>query len=809
MDYGFTSASSPPHLASGQIHGTGDAYFTNKIVEYGNNSEIFIAYKNTIEVWDWFPSPLDNTLDTPKLSQAGGTLFLTACKTIDSVSSNNHNHSNKDMHIVSFKPLNCYRDTNYYVVVVCLKLRNDYYFQLHSLGQIPINKDNLIQQSLVLPPSSFGSYPYTIKNTDKFYIISTDEGCLTIFNKTNRSNPLSNMTLEAKVFDGKPLFDLSGRWFVYVPNNTQEIVQNLKKLNYKKKQLNKTLKKKLKDQQRRGSRNSGEFYDEDNDETTPEIDDDDVELDVTPLKLPTSGPLLNRLIKSLSSTAIDGAFKLSEIGTNKVKTYFSNQKLQTEANSNIIDNVSQENMKNIKNSLVNFINANNNAKKNMNSSQFVVLIDLLTEQPMAIFSPPGSISNISLSPYDAHLATCSARGDNIYIWDLARIPKEISLVAKHNRGRTPSSIDQVLWNTGSSAIGIITRATGSLHWFNNYTDNNKANNDWVLSGLKSSKIFLGPRAAEINGISSSVRSSIADVKNVSNSESDNSITKYNFKKRPLSHNLTKTCILSLNAYSGTLLIISPANGSINWKYELPIKPIPDSLRPDYLVPKLAEIKTHNNLTNYGSDCVKIKDYSQIDPLSEIELETCDPFTPLYMNRRFQFGIYNFDKSAKRKSSFTTNDDLFMTTEVLDSAGMFDHSNLNNFEQQQTENDPDLVKANYNIFGGGFTVNVFHFGRGTGLPVFHSDDADSLALEDSSESLLLHENGNAALNSNGKSNVAANGTKKSNDYANGSVNINSAKIDGEKNKLAEYYGIKSLRNAMESLLIDTNSEDLLS
>ncbi|GMM33579.1 hypothetical protein DASC09_009040 [Saccharomycopsis crataegensis] len=696
-----------------------------RIIEFGSNGELFIAYKHTIEVWDWVPSPADSS--NPNIDKAGGTLFLVASKRISpkvtksptpSVASLNVNSShanfgnggdsNHDFQIASVKPLNCYRAYGYYVVVICIKQHGDHYFQLHSMGQGP-----LIEEPLVLPPSSLGGFPYTFKNTTEFFIIGSNEGCVSIFNKKN-NQIMGNMNIQCKVFDGKPLVDVSGRWLAYVPSNTKEIVSSFKKLQKKKK-----VKKKGPD-----------VY---------ESKEEDLELDVTPLKLPVSGPLLDRLLKSLSSTAIDGALKLSELGANKVKSYLG----QTAADE------FPENSKNVKESVLNFINSGNRSlKRDLASSQFIVILDLNTEQPVAVFSPPGGtngISNLSLSPYDTHLATVNARGDSVYVWDLARMPTEISLVAKHSRGRTPSSIDQILWNTGDSAIGIITRTSGSLHWFANYV-----NSYWILSGLKASKLSLGPKLAQLATT---------------------------VIPRPLHESLVASCILSIDQTLGTLVVVSPNDGSVAWKYSIPTKPI--SLLPEYLSSStVEEIKSHKSLIDIQSHAFEdsSKFFHAQDPLSRIELETSDLLastSPLYQSRAVQFGTYNF-KQWKARGSFRHEEDLYITMEPLDSTGVYKgckpvtttktpidtpvsgkkkpisrrgsskrgtpspgpaatpppiSEEVNNL----TNDDPNLFRKNYEVFARGFTVDVFQFGRGTGLPVFSgSMQNDSGVFEDSSE-----------------------------------------------------------------------------
>lgn len=173
----------------------------------------------------------------------------------------------------------------------------------------------------------------------------------------------------------------------------------------------------------------------------------------TPLELPRPGPLLNRLLQNLSATTIDTIIKIAQISHRNLKKYLNNEQI-------------------IKDTFTKLLNALNETNK-----QYLQLVNLATMETMFVFSPPGGCSKVSLSPYDMALTTVTLRGDDILVWDFTFYNKQISLLHKLKRGKTPGVVKQIVWNSVSN-LGILSKS-GSLHWYD--LDWDSEYHSWVLS----------------------------------------------------------------------------------------------------------------------------------------------------------------------------------------------------------------------------------------------------------------------------------------------------------------------------------------
>ncbi|EGW31529.1 uncharacterized protein SPAPADRAFT_62117 [Spathaspora passalidarum NRRL Y-27907] len=245
---------------------------------------------------------------------------------------------------------------------------------------------------------------------------------------------------------------------------------------------------------------------------------------------------------------------------------------------------------------------------------------------MGTFKPPGGISQLSLSPYDLQLVHANARGDSLYMWDLYRLPVEISLIGKFSRGKTSAIIEEIFWFINNyenkrdegevfgnnSGFGCISKSTGSLHWFNiNYLagsyNNNRPNSfkktsfapgkfmdSWILSSLKAKQFVSIPT----NQCS----------------------------------NLNQLAIIDENL---VLKLISPLNGHHFYQFQLSKVPVDSQF-----VPKTSSIeKPHIPSSPY------------VNPLSQAEIETCAPFLNLINNPRIEFATFEDDNLEEIFSEF--------------------------------------------------------------------------------------------------------------------------------------------------------------
>lgn len=179
----------------------------NKVVKVGENGEIFISYGNILEVWDWEPS----SLNLEKNDELNG-LYLVASLT----------DLNEFDEIINFEVIETNSLSNSYRILLILKQDSEIKFLIKSIGQY-LQK---INQSLILPPLIYGNEPFKVKCSKKFIGISTNEGSLTIFNLNNNQPSLN---LNVKVINGEVLFDIQGRFLIYVPVESKD--RELTKLN--------------------------------------------------------------------------------------------------------------------------------------------------------------------------------------------------------------------------------------------------------------------------------------------------------------------------------------------------------------------------------------------------------------------------------------------------------------------------------------------------------------------------------------------------------------------------------------------------
>lgn len=488
-------------------------------MEFGVNGEIFIAYNNTIEVWDWIPSALElHELENSNPNylyddDSNDTLFLVA-SLFDIKGS-----------ILNITPINCDQLTNTYTILITSLLQSETIFTLKTFGQLFEEQESISNISLILPPCVHGLYPFTIKNSSRFIGIATNEGSLTIFD-TVKNHPLS-LSLDAAIIEDQVIFDISGRYLAYVPNQSP-------------------------------------------------IDIEDQTLLIVPNSPKNADSIYSKFLNNLSITAIDGVTKLSDLNYSMIS-------------KNLHDISSND----LKTNLKNYLSCLINGFKQLN--QFVIIYDLVEETKIGCFQPPNGCSNLSLSLFNSQLITINQRGDQLYNWDISRLPIEISLIDIQTRGKTSSIVDEIHWSSQNS-IEIITRSSGSIHCFHNETNN------WVLSNMKCLKL--------------------------SNLQNGRGLIGY--------------------CQDDAIYLINPQNGSCSINFQLPKQPIPKSLLPN-----------HIKLSSVDELIIRDDDQDQLavddTPLSQIEIETCLMTSPLYTNNKIQFGFYDFQKKFKDSNPF---DDCF-------------------------------------------------------------------------------------------------------------------------------------------------------
>ncbi|ODV89494.1 hypothetical protein CANCADRAFT_4110 [Tortispora caseinolytica NRRL Y-17796] len=97
-------------------------------------------------------------------------------------------------------------------------------------------------------------------------------------------------------------------------------------------------------------------------------------------------------------------------------------------------------------------------------SSAILILDIDKSQTLAIFYPPEPVSYISLAPNGLSLATASARGNHVYIWNLLYLPRCIMLDHKCTRGFSSASVYGISWDLANSLVAVMTSA-GSIHMF--------------------------------------------------------------------------------------------------------------------------------------------------------------------------------------------------------------------------------------------------------------------------------------------------------------------------------------------------------
>lgn len=618
------------------------------MMDYGANGEIFIYYwsKGIIEIWDWMPPTSENPDED--------TLYLLYQVNVPEA---------ENVH--GFKIHNQGPFDKYRVLII----RSDE--EIYKLESYCLSPDKGQGFGVITPQSTVDLPCHLTNDVSKFFIkvaknfvvIANNLGHLHLFRQlkdkslcgANVGNqlhtirktccqPILNTDLTLSKLpqvdvalrtscnvDGTPIFDIVENWLVYSPVKTEytymraiigttlkpvacpELIDPL--ITNTKRSTNESEKVKV-------SRSKMLF---------------------TPVRLPPPGPLLNRVLSTFSNTTLDGLFKLSEMSSSKVIAYLNkSKKSQTDHdnNSNTINSLGKSMGKLLFSTVSSTANTLHSSTKGLkpHNNQIIKVLDLSNDKVLGIFKPPGGVSTLSLSPYDLQLVHVNDRGDSLFMWDLYRLPTEISLVGKFTRGKTSAIIEEIFWfnnaydirnssdsksahgttycKGNNSGFGCISKVSGSVHWFNtNYLtgDNNYPKSfgegvktsefldSWILSTLKAKKFVALPCNSNVT----------------SSKKGSNEVTTENNSRNVISQ-------LAIIDEKNQLKLISSWNGCNFYKYDLPKVPVDSKDIPKYNTRKAR--KQEKEITI---------------PLSQAEIETSGPVLNLINNRNIQFETYDF------------------------------------------------------------------------------------------------------------------------------------------------------------------------
>lgn len=487
-----------------------------------------------------------------------------------------------------------------------------------SLGFVIVSSPEGFLYILRLSPS--GTSLFEDANCDGSLQSIYNHSTRALVEKYNLKNTSSKtILLKTGTFDGSAIYDIVGTWLVYCPKRVEtEYFKNL-------------------------------MYSSDDSYTKGRSSNNTGKKLYTSVKIPPSGPILLRVASSLANSAIDKIFKLSQIGTKKVKTYWNPE------NSLFDKDIS---LHTISSSIGNALYSTaTKIKKHANligENEIIKIIDLSNGQIMATFKPPGGISHLSLSEYDLQLAQATYRGDNFYIWDLYKLPNEISFVGKFLRGKTSAVIKEIFWfvnnktlgelQATNSGFGCITKKSGSIHWYNinylfcaNENDNHPNTMDlvslfipkngqfldsWILPSMNAVKLLKLPGFSNVAG----------DMRQ-EGSDTDK-----------LNPNLRRCNQLAFIDSSFNLRLVSPLNGKHTFKYKLNER-TSENVHKNYGTTYASWLPFAYSTENSNSCTQKRFD----TPLSQTEIETCVPFSSITKDRNVSISSFDLDSEDNGQS----------------------------------------------------------------------------------------------------------------------------------------------------------------
>lgn len=270
-----------------------------------------------------------------------------------------------------------------------------------------------------------GAHIVNIRRSSGWIVAGDEYGQLHVFDESLNPQDVRYSTSLDKL--GVPIFDIQGDWLVYSPMKAEH--------------------QRLKGEARLGC--SSRY--------------------LTPVKMPPRGPLLARVLLLFSKLALDGLVALLRALLKRIKHLVNEggdyrALLISKLIGNLLYNTALQTALSIQKTA--------DARKPQDN-QLIKVIHLGTHATKAAFRPPGGVLAVLLLPYDLQLIQVSHRGDTYYMWDLYRLPLEISLVGKFTRGKTKAIVNDLTWYMTQTELGgvncgfgLVLEGLGTVHWFN-------------------------------------------------------------------------------------------------------------------------------------------------------------------------------------------------------------------------------------------------------------------------------------------------------------------------------------------------------
>lgn len=663
------------------------------LVDSGPDGEIIIFYpaSDILQVWKWQP-PVQGA-STAKIFDSE-VLFLHH----QEVLSRSPGTSRRE----SFCVLPAHDETrlDYVFTGKCVDQGPFLEYQSRSYNEFSRNKGNCFPL-----PSVFRDAQLSIKANNHHLVVAGDNGFVYLrkYNSINcRFDPANGdfslqkfkneacqpilaehrldiaedeILLKTSTLDNTPIFDLVGTWLVYSP--TEAEYKHMKR-SANKQSLSKSISPR------------SQF---------------------TTVKLPPAGPLLNRVVSSVSSSALDSLFTLSESSSRKFKSYMSKESRAKKIEKEVVislHSISSQIGKILYSTATTIQKSTQPSNKIDN--KLIKIVDLSNGKTMGIFKPPAGVSYVSLSPYDLQLVHASLKGDHFYMWDMYKLPSEVSLIGKFLRGKTSATVKEIFWfiNLNNESIkgnnfgfGCITKKSGSVHWYNinylsggdsskNYPNilgdiyDNISSDDfldsWILPSMHATKLMALPSSSNFFGNSSAnntkMRGSLK-----SSSSGNNSPTDILWKRNQLAVLDNNNC----------LKLVSPLNGHHAYMYLLPVVEVNREFIP-----------SRGGL----SDKPNTELIPKVNPLSQTEIETCNPYLNLVNNKNIEFAVYDFENGDDPKSFADTF--VEFGKHIPLKSHDFGRKGSNSLRLSESESNDDVLIARFNeglvIDQGDLSVN---------------------------------------------------------------------------------------------------------
>lgn len=610
--------------------------FENPVVEQGPNGELCIWYPtlSTFELWAWSGQtalsrgeedglPFYVPAEGENAAAVGDCLQLQSQFTVPGrkVLAMAFMQSEGETYF-----LNLWRGENLY-----LEIRLGEYFEHYTLPEYLVLGIVMKVSSDFVCISCSEGYIYVLERgptKDQLLCVPNGDGSLQAAfarctlptkEKDRLEDGADSLLFKTCTSDGDPIFDVVGSWLVYAPTKFE--VDYFRQL----------------------------LHSSDSSSAKPKDLKKRRKLLYTPVKLPPAGPLFLRVVSTLSNSAFDKLFQLSEFSTKKFRGYLSRR-------DKIMDK--DVSLHSISSSIGNAMYSTANKLKKhamaLGENEIIKIVDLSSGQIMATFKPPGGISHLSLSAYDLQLVQANYKGDNFYMWDLYKLPTEVSLIGKFVRGKTSANIKQMCWfmnnkNTdtipgSNSGFGCITKKTGTVHWYNiNYLScgNESKNYPNVLNGVEQdvssgqfSDSWLLP---SINAVKFCTLPGCSNV--------PSKVATYSHGHDPVwKKESMKLNQLAFLDSENNLKLVSPLNGKHTFKYILPTKPI------ELDVDRTCDQTVWNPALLVKDAPVK-KEQEMNTPLSQTEIETCSPYLSIINNKNVEIATYDFAESSDSMEGF--------------------------------------------------------------------------------------------------------------------------------------------------------------